>query len=302
MVNLKNDGDVMTAERSSTSASSKGGSNISSLLSSVNSVLARKGTPNEGANDDDVLELTEEVSDEDEMFEQNWDAYEAPVSKELTPEIAPSDVVVPPQNTANASATVALKEQEVGVVDNVVQNATQSAQNVIQTTTDSAQQANQSGNNKNEVSNMTKEEAKPAAQANAAPQAQSAAPATPPPPVQEQNAAVNTATIAVTTAATTANAAPVATNTSASVAIAVDSKLLSETTAAVAASAFKELREKASPKMLSDGLKFASGSSLESLVVELMRPYLSEWLNQHLPAIVKSVVEKEVRRIMPQED
>lgn len=40
-----------------------------------------------------------------------------------------------------------------------------------------------------------------------------------------------------------------------------------------------------------------AGQSVEALVRELMRPLLSDWLDEHLPAIVEAAVEREVRRI-----
>jgi len=40
-----------------------------------------------------------------------------------------------------------------------------------------------------------------------------------------------------------------------------------------------------------------SGRTLEDIVVELMRPLLKEWLDQHLPVIVECLVQKEVERI-----
>ena len=42
-----------------------------------------------------------------------------------------------------------------------------------------------------------------------------------------------------------------------------------------------------------------SGQTIEELVVDVMKPELRKWLNQNLPTIVRDVVEKEVRRLMP---
>lgn len=44
------------------------------------------------------------------------------------------------------------------------------------------------------------------------------------------------------------------------------------------------------------------GTSLEDLVIEAMKPFLSEWLNKNLPGIVRKIVEKEVRHLVPKED
>ncbi len=40
-----------------------------------------------------------------------------------------------------------------------------------------------------------------------------------------------------------------------------------------------------------------SGDTVESLVQQLLRPMMKEWLDANLPAIVRQVVEKEVQRI-----
>jgi cell pole-organizing protein PopZ len=39
-------------------------------------------------------------------------------------------------------------------------------------------------------------------------------------------------------------------------------------------------------------------SSLESLVLSLLRPYLKEWLNANLPTLVERLVQKEVERLV----
>ncbi len=39
------------------------------------------------------------------------------------------------------------------------------------------------------------------------------------------------------------------------------------------------------------------GTTVEALVAELMRPLLKNWLDEHLPAIVETAVDREVRRI-----
>ena len=39
-------------------------------------------------------------------------------------------------------------------------------------------------------------------------------------------------------------------------------------------------------------------SSLEDLVLSLLRPYLKEWLNENLPTLVERLVQKEVERLV----
>ncbi len=38
-------------------------------------------------------------------------------------------------------------------------------------------------------------------------------------------------------------------------------------------------------------------TSLESLVTEMLRPMMKEWLDQNLPTLVESMVEREIKRI-----
>jgi cell pole-organizing protein PopZ len=51
-----------------------------------------------------------------------------------------------------------------------------------------------------------------------------------------------------------------------------------------------------------ESMPFRSGNTLEDLVVELIKPELSRWLNNNLPTIVQRVVEKEIRNLIPRED
>ena len=48
---------------------------------------------------------------------------------------------------------------------------------------------------------------------------------------------------------------------------------------------------------LMGSMSISSGSTLESLVVEMLRPMLKEWLNENLSTIVEAKVEEEVKRI-----
>lgn len=52
----------------------------------------------------------------------------------------------------------------------------------------------------------------------------------------------------------------------------------------------------------SSGLAFRSGITMEQLVVEALRPELATWLDEHLPALVKQLVEKEIQRIVPKDE
>lgn len=59
---------------------------------------------------------------------------------------------------------------------------------------------------------------------------------------------------------------------------------------------------KATSKQSGEVVNFRSGTTLEDLVIELLKPELSEWLNRNLPTIVKNVVEKEVKKLIPQDE
>lgn len=39
--------------------------------------------------------------------------------------------------------------------------------------------------------------------------------------------------------------------------------------------------------------------TLEELVIEMIKPELKEWLNDNLPTLVKSLVEKEIKKLIP---
>ena len=42
--------------------------------------------------------------------------------------------------------------------------------------------------------------------------------------------------------------------------------------------------------------------SIEELVREILRPELKRWLNDNLPAIVKQLVDKEIKKIIPKNE
>lgn len=74
--------------------------------------------------------------------------------------------------------------------------------------------------------------------------------------------------------------------------------LISDATLAASVSALSALAQKPSPVGLSaHGHSFRSGTTVEDLVVESLRPMLKEWLDDHLPALVRNLVEKEIRRL-----
>jgi uncharacterized protein len=71
-----------------------------------------------------------------------------------------------------------------------------------------------------------------------------------------------------------------------------DHGLVSEPVAEIASEVFSQLSpSKVFPEV------FASGNSVEALVVAMLRPMLKEWLDANLPRIVEDKVETEVARI-----
>jgi cell pole-organizing protein PopZ len=79
--------------------------------------------------------------------------------------------------------------------------------------------------------------------------------------------------------------------------------LVGDAAAASAASAFAGLAasfqkpEPAPAAARGPDLTFASGSTIEAMVAEMLRPMLKDWLDANLPAIVEAQVRKEVERI-----
>lgn len=74
--------------------------------------------------------------------------------------------------------------------------------------------------------------------------------------------------------------------------------LLSSEAANAAANAFKSLkRPQAEVLPAVDSLAFRSGTTVEDLMMESLRPMLKSWLDTNLPAIVERIVEREVRKL-----
>ena len=82
----------------------------------------------------------------------------------------------------------------------------------------------------------------------------------------------------------------------------MSNKLVSENTAEATTALFTKLKESTKSKQSSESLKFRSGTSVEEIIAELIKPDLSLWLDKHLAGIVKTVVEKEVKKLLPSED
>jgi cell pole-organizing protein PopZ len=74
-----------------------------------------------------------------------------------------------------------------------------------------------------------------------------------------------------------------------------DERLVSEPTAAQTTNQFARLVDN-SPDSTDDPLPIPH-RSLESVVREMLRPMLKDWLDTHLPPIVERLVERELRRM-----
>ena len=78
--------------------------------------------------------------------------------------------------------------------------------------------------------------------------------------------------------------------------------LVGESAAASAASAFAGLaasfkEPEVAPAAKGPDLNFVSGSTVEGMVAEMLKPMLKDWLDANLPGIVQKAVQKEVERI-----
>ncbi len=77
-----------------------------------------------------------------------------------------------------------------------------------------------------------------------------------------------------------------------------DKNIISPENAAKSSSAIKHLMESI-PKTKIDSPEFRSGTSLEDVVREAISPMLKEWLDANLEIIVKDIVQKEIKKILP---
>ncbi len=79
------------------------------------------------------------------------------------------------------------------------------------------------------------------------------------------------------------------------------SGLISENTAQASTNTIKKMIQRV-PRQETGSPGLRSGATVEDLVVEALKPMLAEWLNKNLPALVRQVVEKEIRHILPRDD
>ena len=75
-------------------------------------------------------------------------------------------------------------------------------------------------------------------------------------------------------------------------------ELISAATQASAAASLAQLTQMFSAQKAPSAPIQGSGMTLEFLVAELIKPYLKEWLDKNLPAIVDEAVKREIARIV----
>lgn len=74
--------------------------------------------------------------------------------------------------------------------------------------------------------------------------------------------------------------------------------LLSEEAAKTTANAFHRVVEaKSKPVEVKHDLAFRSGTTVEDLTMELLKPLMKQWLDVNLPPLVERLVEQEIRRL-----
>lgn len=73
--------------------------------------------------------------------------------------------------------------------------------------------------------------------------------------------------------------------------------LLSTEAASAASAAFKKAQPMDTPIRTTASMPTRSGSTVEDLMMEALRPMLKSWLDTNLPMIVERLVEREVRKL-----
>ena len=76
-----------------------------------------------------------------------------------------------------------------------------------------------------------------------------------------------------------------------------NSELVSAAAASVASGAFAKLSQALQRTPEEVSVADGSGRTVEQFVEDIARPMLKEWLDEHLPAIVERLVQKEIQKI-----
>ena len=59
-----------------------------------------------------------------------------------------------------------------------------------------------------------------------------------------------------------------------------------------------EPEDESETQVMDHALAFRSGTTVEDIIIETMRPILKNWLESNLPGMVESIVEREIERIV----
>ncbi len=82
--------------------------------------------------------------------------------------------------------------------------------------------------------------------------------------------------------------------------VAEEENLISSKSASEASSILKQFSEKA--KSAVKEYKKPKIPTLDELVIDILRPQLKQWLDENLPLLVKELVEKEIKNLIPSEE
>ena len=85
-------------------------------------------------------------------------------------------------------------------------------------------------------------------------------------------------------------------------AITENAKLLGDKVVTESSSYIKQLVSATNVKSSSDGTLLNPNVRLEDIVRDAIKPYLVDWLEKNLPNIVKEIVTKEIKRIIPKDE
>jgi cell pole-organizing protein PopZ len=82
------------------------------------------------------------------------------------------------------------------------------------------------------------------------------------------------------------------------------SSLLSEKSAKETMQHFSSIKQSVNSRQQNSGQTILQGANktVEDLTIEIMRPYLSQWLDENLPRIVKNLVEQEIKKLVLDEN
>ena len=78
-------------------------------------------------------------------------------------------------------------------------------------------------------------------------------------------------------------------------------RLISFKAASESMKAFKNFL-KAKEKHDVEKIALRSGITLEELIIEMLKPQLSDWLNKNLPDIVNNIVQREIKKLIPKDE